>query len=170
MVHVIPHGLSASGRRLATILTTLVTTATLTVGLSAVAAPAQAQSTPTPTQSTPTRTQNLCGQPSSPWTLREQNAGPGARVEVWQQQNTLLVRLANLQTNGKTNVFGEAGSTRQGNDLGRTASIGDAPSGGWCSDTGTGYIWGALSWDVNGTHYWRAIACGPNGCVKSQVS
>ncbi|SBW26421.1 hypothetical protein [Protofrankia symbiont of Coriaria ruscifolia] len=156
MVRINPRGLSASRRRQATILTTLVTAAALTVGLSVVAAPAQAQ--------------DLCGQPSSPWSLREQNAGPGARVEVWQQQNTLLVRLANLESNGKTNVFGEAGSTRQGNDLGRTASIGDAPSGSWCSDTGTGYIWGALSWDVNGTHYWRAIACGPNGCVKSQVS
>ncbi|WP_043603827.1 MULTISPECIES: hypothetical protein [Protofrankia] len=139
--------------------------------------------TPSPTQSptsTPTQTgipgqaqdqvQNLCGPPSGPWTLREQHSGPGARVEIWQNQNTYQVRLANLQANGKTNVAGEAGTVRQGNDLGRTASIGDAPTGGWCSDTATGAIWGALSWDVNGVHYWRSIACGPQNCVKGQVS
>ncbi len=203
IVHVIPHGPAAARRRPAVILTTLVTTAALAVGLPLAATPARAQ-TPTlppvpaltPTQSptstatqspdqtqspteSPTqsespgqpqdRVQNLCGQPYAPWTLREQHAGPGARVEIWQNQNTYQVRLANLQANGKTNVAGEAGTVRQGNDLGRTASIGDAPTGGWCSDTSTGSIWGALSWDVNGVHYWRSIACSAAGCVKAQV-
>ncbi|KLL10216.1 hypothetical protein [Protofrankia coriariae] len=197
-MHVIPHGPVASRRRPATILTTLVTTAALAVGLSLAATPARAQTptqpqiptlTPTspsaqsPTQSptsTPTQTespgqpqdrvQNLCGQPSAPWTLREQNAGPGARVEIWQNQNTFQVRLANLQANGKTNVSGEAGTVRRGNDLGQTAAIGDAPTGGWCSDTAIGSIWGALSWNVDGVHYWRSIACSPQNCVKGQVS
>ncbi|THJ53442.1 hypothetical protein E7Y31_18550 [Candidatus Frankia alpina] len=82
-------------------------------------------------------------------------------MEVFQQKRSsvLLVRFGNYVANNKTNVFGQAGSSFQKNDLGTTNDIGTAPNGGWCSNPNQGYIWGGLSWDLPDGRFYHSVQC-----------
>ncbi|WP_248813686.1 hypothetical protein [Frankia sp. AgPm24] len=65
-----------------------------------------------------------------------------------------VVQFRNLRPNGKYAVLGQAGTVRNGTDLGQTSTIGPAPGGAWCSETFTGTnVWANLAYSAGGHQY-----------------
>ncbi|MCK9902822.1 hypothetical protein MXD63_22460 [Frankia sp. Cpl3] len=125
--------------------------------------------------SSPASAASLCGQYNPDWSVvqtiypsEKNNTGNinyGAAVQFlrYNPDPALnVVRIVNLQANGKSGVLGKAGTSSGGAQLGQTGDIGVAPTGAWCSDIEYGlnyWVCGYLGYSIGSVFYTTGDRC-----------